>query len=293
MPAVRGRKRPWLCKNNHPLGRSKSGTIVCYHCSRFAQLVKTKGVVMGRCFLDHARPVGAKTCPVCDDWRSTPWHRTLDETGTAVCFHGHAVEPFNGSLTYTPGNRRLCTACLKEWSAAVHQDRKAVNYEGFKKHGRNGLCNAQKHPWTADMVDKRPGRDGRVRIGCVQCRRDYINKRNWQKKIEIEMTTPLADDHIDWVVAYKLVNEGSEGLVYHRRGVTYGPTVAEKWIAYCTWKTINRREPHDSGFVPEQHLVRWRDDGLARGFAHLDIWNLIGSLGDKAYTEGRLIYEGV
>lgn len=293
MPNVRARKRRWMCKNNHPLGRSKNGTIVCYHCSRFAQLVRTQGLEMGACHLGHARPVGAKTCPVCDDWRRTPWHRQLDETGRAVCPKGHPLEPFNGSLTYTARNRRICTACSKTWSASIHQARRATNYEGFDKHGRNGLCAGQKHPWSDDIAEEKVDHRGRLRVNCILCRRERVNARNWATKIAVEKRTPLADDHLDWVLVHKLVTQGSEGLVYHRRGVTLGPTVAEKWVAYCTWKTINKREPLDNGFVPEQHFIRWRDEGKAKGFAFLDLWGLTSAIGTPAYAKGRLIYEGV
>lgn len=249
-------------------------------------MVQYNGAVMGKCARGHARPVGS-WCTVCSDWNQTPWHRQLDEVGKATCPNGHNVTPTDG-MSYR-GNRRWCTACQTEWNETNHAKRRDEGYD--KRHGRNGLCNAQRHPWSDAMAEPRKDkRTGRVIIHCKECRRKYRSEYNWRKKREIEQNSPLADHHIDWVVALHLVRDGADQLHSMRRGTSWGPTIAEKWVAYCTWKVINNgREPEY--FIPEAHFAKWRDDGLAAGFVReVDIWSLLGSLADKEYLNSTLLF---
>lgn len=288
-----GRKRPWLCKNNHALLRSPTGKRICLLCSRYVRRHKGKPFV--KCLNGHGKPVGINSCHTCDDWRQTPWHKELDIHGRAVCPKGHEVT--HDTLLYTTGHRRRCHQCVLEWSAAGVAGHAANNYAGLKKHGTNGLCAAGKHPWGDDTWFTRVVK-GVERQQCKQCRRDYFNNRNWQIKIAAEMEKPLEPHHIDWVVVQRLITEGSYELSKLRRGQSYGPTAGERWVAYCTWKTHHDgREPSNdydtTVAVPERAVANWGAKGRRLGFVtEVDFYQLLGSIGDKAYLDGTLLYGG-
>lgn len=278
------KKVPWLCQHGHPLiQRGKSR--VCLYCAGDILPAVRAGKPISYCSNGHARVLGRR-CLLCESWRRQPMLRDLDINGVGYCPKGHEVTP---ETVYRPPSRprrRECPVCWEQRLTNL-QERARLSPPKQIKQGLNGTC-TKGHPWVDGSWGTVTRRNGQKQLVCYTCRRVIVNRSNWRKAIDAEANSEVPAEHVDWVVVKTLIEYNMAGVMDLRRGLTEGPTAGEQWVAYCTWRAHSGREPYEN-YVTEARFIQWRDEGLRRGWRPLTFIELMASLADDAYGDGKIL----
>ena len=290
---ARSKKRPaWLCKNNHPMWRKDvpGSNWFCYTCNKlFAAKAELNNCVNG-----HLRLAGTR-CSTCSAYSESPWLRELDQKGEMECPAGHPVSHYDRSIMYF-GTKRLrgrrCRRCQVESAAKARSAQPDWVNEPMCK---NGL-----HPKTPENF--RPlSANPKASPQCIPCWKATRERVMEKEAFARQKKTGLRIGHVDWVVAERLLAEGSSDM-YHqlRRGTKYGPTWGEKWVAYCTFaeqygepEDMIRTNVHkDRSFQTLEGLVEWRKYGVRRKWKRITISDILQNLTSENYENGTFLVNG-
>lgn len=290
-PERQRRKVRWLCRHGHPL-MAVGNRITCLHCTGEIIPAHRSGKPIAYCPNGHAYVVGTR-CDLCRSWGHTEWLRKLDEVGEATCPKGHHITPQTVYRAPNQPTRRKCRDCHLKALETVQAFRKETG-KGMPEvaHGKNGLCAAGKHDWSTHGHTTLRAASGRIERICRACYNEARSARRLRREVEAEQAREVDAHHVDWVVVLRILESGSLGdpKLYHmRRGQSTGPTAGEKWVAYCTWRTLTGREPNESGMLSETFYAIWRDVGLEKGFKFTTLWDLLTTMPDEEYLKGSVL----
>lgn len=276
---TRAKDRPWLCRHQHPMFRKPdNGHWICHTCN---EINRYKGKI-GYCVNGHKRMVGIE-CRVCKAYTQTPWHRVLDENGSARCDRGHLVSHRDSSVAYIRGkNRRarFCRQCLDDSVTTMRARTPEI---------RKDVCRNKLHPRTEENTKYIAG----VRQ-CKPCWEKAHAESLERQALRREKKSGLKASHVDWVVVERVLARGT--MPYIRRGNYNGLTDGERWVAYCTFvANAGGKHPEElygePGYDAMQlyQLSHWRSIGTKRRWKVVTLADIRSIIHTEEYLTGRFI----